>query len=86
MASFASKIDFSQSNPPKPANQGGMAGVHVQAPKESDAPATGFIEPEDNSADAEDINLRGYKTEGIGGSASPGTPNALGMESRSQMS
>lgn len=86
MGKFMSNIDFGQSNPPKPANQGGMAGVYMQAPKESDAPATGFIEPEDNSADAEDINLRGYRTEGIGGSANPGTPNPLGLEGRSQMS
>lgn len=86
MASFMGNIDFGQANPPAQPNRGGHAGVHMQAPKESDAPATGFIEPEDNSADAEDINHRGYHTPGIGGSANPGTPNPLGIEGKSQMS
>lgn len=73
--SFISNVDFSQAEPPTPPEQGDMGPRFVQDPMTSSAPATGFVEAND---DPGDLRLRGYREPGFGGSAMPGVPNAEG--------
>jgi hypothetical protein len=84
MGNFIMNVDFGQSDPPSPENQGDMGPRFVQDPMTSEAPTTGFVETDD---DPGDLRFRGYREPGLGGSATPGTPHPDGNTSeRSQAS
>jgi hypothetical protein len=83
MGGFIQSVDFGQADPPTPENQGSMGPRFVQDPMTSEAPETGFIEPDD---EVEDQRIRGYRESGIGGSATPGEAHSDGSAAeRSQM-
>ena len=75
MSNFIMNVDFGQSEPPTPENQGSMGPRFVQQPMASEAPVTGFVESPDEVVD---LRIRGYREMPEHGTAMPGVPNAEG--------